>query len=43
MLPWSNGTTRVSIHSGISFCACECANRTLSEWVPGVTQATVAP
>ena len=31
------------IHSVVSLCACECANRTLSERVPGVTQAIVAP
>ena len=31
------------IHSVISLCACKCANRTLSERVPGVTQAIVAP
>ena len=31
------------IHSVINLCACECANRTLSGRVPGVTQAIVAP
>jgi len=31
------------IHSVVSLCACECAKRTPSEQVPGVTQATVAP
>ena len=31
------------IHSVISLCACKCANRTLSERVPGGTQATVSP
>jgi hypothetical protein len=31
------------IHSVIILCACKCANLPLSERVPGVTQATVAP
>ena len=31
------------IHSVLSLCACKCANLPLSERVPGVTQAIVAP